>query len=219
MTIYRKTTGGTFAPVSQMSIRASGAFQAIKAAWVNDNGQFKKVFGGSIQYEDPTAYYDVENATPITITEGRGSETSDYAAWIVNDITLPQREPVDGDADWTYYEYFVIDTGEILPVDMFSTGGNQPTASGVKYENASAWAVTEEGTMTKLQSSNPAIIVRNGNLAWESGYQYFKVQRNDALYANVYGKPLGLRLRWHSMSLDKYFEYVFTDESFVLTSL
>lgn len=219
MTIYRKTTGGIFAPVSHMSIRANGAFQAINAAWVNDNGQFKKIFGGGIQYEDPTAYYDVENATRITVTEGRGSETSNYAAWVVNNIKLPQREPVDGDADWTYYEYFVVDTGEILPVDMFSTGGNQPTAFGVKYENASGYAVMENGTTFKLQSANPAFRVVSGNLTWVSGYQYFKVQRNDALYASVYGKQLGLRLRWHSMSLDKYFEYVFTDESFVLTSL
>ncbi|EHD21334.1 MULTISPECIES: hypothetical protein [Brenneria] len=223
MPIYRKTEGGVFALISALNVNDGGEFKSVAAAWINDNGTFKKVFPSYTEYEDPSAYYDIANATTLTLTQGNASETTNRLSWIANSVRIPLLSNLDSigtDVDWSYYDYIVVETGEVVPVDMFSTGSNQPTAIGVKYDSGSSSAlIPSTGAYLTLQTSNPTLLDRQTFLGWNAsgGYQYFKVQQQD--YSSFYGKQLGLRWRWHSTINDKYFEYIFTNENFVLTAL
>ncbi|PWC10638.1 hypothetical protein B4923_16080 [Brenneria roseae subsp. americana] len=223
MPIYRKTSGGVFATVSALNINDDGTFKPVTAAWINDNGTFKKVFPGDTEYEDPSAYYDIANATTLTLTQGIASETTNRLSWIANSVQIPLLSNLASngiDVDWSYFEYIVVETGEIVPVDMFSTSGAQPTALGVKYDSGTASVLRQStGAYQTLSTINPAVIDRQAFLGWlaSTGYRYFKVQQQD--YSNFYGKQLGLRWRWHSTINNKYFEFIFTNENFVLSAL
>ena len=220
MPVYRKTTGGVFATVNALNVNVSGEFKSVTAAWINVDGEFKKIFP-NITYEDPSAYYDIDSASTPVLTQNTDSES--YQAWQLNALQIPllsNLEESGVDVTWSSYEYITMDTEEVVPVDMYSTGaGSQPRATHIEY-NGSSVDITKysDGTVFNSTNTNIAIIDRLSYLGWfsSSGYCWFKVNQTDL--SSYYNRQLGMRLRWYSSINSKYFEYIFTDSGFMLTA-
>ncbi|MFE8049331.1 hypothetical protein [Brenneria goodwinii] len=92
MPIYRKTSGGVFAPVSALNINDGGEFKPVTTAWVNDNGIFKQVFPDPAPVDASAGPYDVSSA----IGSMSGSDTIWFGRWAGGMSGVVARMPLIG---------------------------------------------------------------------------------------------------------------------------
>ncbi|GBO49444.1 hypothetical protein MFFDBJGM_02462 [Pectobacterium versatile] len=213
MTIYRER-GGVFAPITTLSINDNGTFKTIAEAWINDNGTFKKVFSSERQYSDPSAYYDMVNASGGTITRAEPvfEDAYNFRGWKLAECRIPFSGTTN-DVDWSLCEVIVISSGDALICDALSTGGNQPSCKSIEYSGGNT---VNLGSYVST-NTNFAVSVRSGFIGQMAYYNYLKLTLHPAEFSDKYNQQLGVRWRWHSKLHDMYFEHIFTNASMIIT--
>ncbi|AUH00842.1 hypothetical protein CWC46_14110 [Prodigiosinella confusarubida] len=103
MPIYRKNSGGVFAPVTALNINDSGKFKSVAAAWINDNGTFKKIFPATpsepVQWdpsEGNSLYITPSTSTWVTMTQ-TGDGFAFYPTGTDYQLTSSQVVAIDDD--------------------------------------------------------------------------------------------------------------------------
>ncbi|MCA6927930.1 hypothetical protein [Pectobacterium versatile] len=213
MPLFRES-GGVFAPANELSVVQSGAFKSVVAAWVCDNGVFKPVFPNDREYHDPSAYYDMTNASGGTITRAEPvfEDAYNFRGWKLEECRIPFSGATN-DVDWSLIEVIVIATGDALICDALSTGGNQPSCKSIEYNGVGS--VNLDSYVST--NTNFAVAVRSGFVGQMAYYNYLKLTLHSADFSDKYNQQLGVRWRWHSKLHDMYFEHIFTNASMIIT--
>lgn len=213
MPLYQRTTGGGFAPVNSLSVNQAGDFKNVTAAWVFVDGEFKQVFPNERDYQDPSAYYDIANATTPGIQTATDSDG--ISCWLISPCQIPVFSTSVNDVDWSTAETIVFATGERLVMDNFSTGGSQPSCKVIEYRGGTDVRL---GTFPST-NRNLAVTSLQGPLAQgpSGAYNYLKPSLHAAEFSGKYNVQLAIRWRWHSTINDMYFEHIFTDPAFMIT--
>lgn len=222
MPIYRKTAGGDFAPVSALSTNEGGEFKSVVAAWVNDGGTFRKVFP-SVVYADPTADYDMTGATIPALTLSRTSESATQNAWKINKLVIPLKINLassNTDVDWSALDIIAIDTQEVLPFGVWSTGTSDEMWTKVELKDGVVTNTRMNGVTVAVNPSNycppPRDWISQLSSSSTGTEMYIKYGWYD--YTAFYGRQIGIRWRWHSQQNGKYYEYIFTNGNMILNA-
>ncbi|UTC25219.1 hypothetical protein P7_029 [Pectobacterium phage vB_PcaM_P7_Pc] len=213
MPLYQRTTGGGFAPVNTLSISQAGTLKNVTAAWVFVDGIFKQVFPNERDYQDPSAYYDIPNATVPSIQTA--TDSGGNPSWLITPCQIPVFSTSINDVDWSTAETIVLSTGERLMMDNFSTGGSQPSCKVIEYRGGNDVLL---GTFPST-NRNLAVTSLWGPLAQgpSGAYNYLKPSLHPVEFSGKYNVQLAIRWRWHSTVNDMYFEHIFTDPSLMIT--
>ncbi|MBI0554565.1 hypothetical protein F6Q06_08690 [Pectobacterium parmentieri] len=214
MPLFRES-GGVFAPIQRLDINDNGAIKNVIAAWVCDNGTFKPVFPNERQYHDPSAYYDISNATNPSVQ--KTTDTARQEAWLISPCHIPVFSTAVNDVDWSIAETIVISTGEPLMMDAFSTGGAQPSCKFIEFKGGNDVRLGAYHSTNR----NLAVTALWGPLAQgpSGAYNYLKPLTHPTEFSDKYNKQLGVRWRWHSTINDMYFEHIFTNASMIIMPL
>ncbi|MGG7447255.1 hypothetical protein ACQ3G7_14395 [Kosakonia oryzendophytica] len=223
MPIFRKTTGGHFAPVTDLNINEGGEFKSVVAAWVNDGGMFKKVFP-DIAYADPTADYDIAGATIPTLTLSRTSESAAQNAWKINRLFIPLKESLTSDntdVNWSSLDIVTIDTQDELPYSVWTTGSADEMWTKAEFKNGVLTNTRMNGVSAVVNPSNHCPPPRDwiNQLSSGSGGTDMYIKYGWYDYSAFYGRQIGIRWRWHSQQNGKYYEYIFTNGNMILNAL
>ncbi|GKV75506.1 hypothetical protein PEC106568_06800 [Pectobacterium carotovorum subsp. carotovorum] len=215
MPLFRES-GGVFAPVQRLDINDSGTIKNVVAAWVCDAGVFKPVFPNERQYHDPSAYYNMANASGGTVTRAETAIENAYGfrGWKLSECRIPFSGALN-DVDWSTCEVIVIASDDVLICDSASTGGNQPSCKYIEWNGGNT---VNLGSYVST-NTNFAIAQRSGYIGQTAFYNYLKTTLHAAEFSDKYNKQLGVRWRWHSKLHDMYFEHIFTNASMVITAV
>ncbi|RUR94691.1 hypothetical protein PB16LOC_00988 [Pectobacterium versatile] len=215
MPLFRESGGG-FASVKRLDINNNGTIKNVVAAWVCDNGTFKPVFPNERQYHDPSAYYDITNASGGAITRAEPEVEGGYGfrGWKLAECRIPFSGALN-DADWSLLEVIVIATSAALMCDAVSTGGNQPSCKSIEYNGGNT---VNLGSYVST-NTNFAVSARPGYIGQVGFYNYLKTTLHAAEFSDKYNQQLGVRWRWHSKLHDMYFEHIFTNASMMITAV
>ncbi|MBE5221586.1 hypothetical protein IG608_08925 [Pectobacterium sp. A113-S21-F16] len=214
MAIYREKVG-VFAPITALSINDNGTFKTIAEAWINDNGTFKKVFSSERQYHDPSAYYDIPNATggALARTNSAIESAYEFRGYTLVPCNIPQVSGSVNDIDWSMSELIVIETGAACLCDALSTSSTQPSSTYIEFNGGGT--VSLGGYLST--NLNYAVRDRGSSVNQAAAYEYLKITQHAAEFADKYSTQLGVRWRWHSKVRDMYFEHIFTNASMIIT--
>ncbi|MFW0767064.1 hypothetical protein ACN0IV_14645 [Trabulsiella odontotermitis] len=222
MTIFRKTAGGLFAPITALSINDEGAFKSVVAAWVNDGGIFKKVFPDIV--EDPAADYNMAGASSPSLTRTQTSESAIQNAFVINGQIIPLKSNLTAnniDVDWSALDIIAIDTQEALPFGVWSTSNADEMWISVELKDGVLTNTRMNGVTAAVNLSNYCPPPRDWKVRLSSG-----TNGTDMLikygwydYSAFYGRQIGIRWRWHSLLNRKYYEHIFTKGNMVLNAL
>lgn len=209
MPIY-KSNGGSFKKVTSLSVVQAGIFKPVVSAWTVSGGVFKKVFSTGPVYEDPSAYYDISGATIPSIGPGIEART-----WAITPCGIPLTAGGTlTDVSWSTIECVTMDTLEVLSLDTYSTGTDQPSAKLIEYKSTPTRVVI----LGSYRSTNLnfAVADRGNRIGAVVDYNYLKPLLHAAEFADKYGRQLGIRWRWKSESLGMYFEHIFTGPGMIM---
>ncbi|URG50638.1 hypothetical protein IG609_009125 [Pectobacterium quasiaquaticum] len=213
MPLFRES-GGVFAPIQRLDINDNGTIKNVIAAWVCDNGTFKPVFPNERQYHDPSAYYDIANASGGTITRAETAVENayDFRGWKIAECQIPFAGALN-DVDWSTCDVIVVASGDALVCDPLATGFTQPSCKYIEYSGGST---VNLGSYVS-NNTNYAVSVRSGYIGQMAFYNYLKTTLHPADFSDKYNTQLGVRWRWHSKLHDMYFEHIFTNASMIIT--
>ncbi|MEL0577080.1 hypothetical protein AACK17_00815 [Pectobacterium punjabense] len=214
MPLFREF-GGVFAPIQRLDINDNGAIKNVVAAWVCDDGVFKPIFPNERQYHDPSAYYNIANASGGTVTRAEPAIENGYGfrGWKLAECRIPFSGSLN-DVDWSLREVISIASGDTLVCDDASTSPNQPSCKYIEYSGGNT---VNLGSYVST-NTNFAISARSGFVGQaNSSYNYLKTTLHPAEFSDKYNQQLGVRWRWHSKLHNMYFEHIFTNASMIIT--
>lgn len=225
MPMYRKTSGGNFAPVTALNIKNAGELKSVGTAWVCNGGVFKKIFPDK-EYQDPSAYYNIASATKPTLRLSNTSESAVLDAFVISPVIIPllQALPEQGmDIDWSVMDIITLDTEEQLPFGQWWSSGADTMIAQTQFDGTRQIATLLSGkkvifTETFFPPPQDQIrLLGAGYTGGEGATIFLKYHWCD--YSSFYGRQFGVRWRWHSRLNKQYFEHIFTNQNMVLNAL
>lgn len=225
MPMFRKIPGGNFAPVIALNIKSADELKSVDAAWVCNGGVFIKVFPDR-EYQDPSAYYNMQYATNPTLTLSNTSESAVRDSFVISPVIIPLLQPLPQqgmDIDWSTIDIITLDTEEQLPFAPWWNYGTDTMTVQTEFDGTKQTATFITGKKVIFTESyfpppqDQLRLLEAGKSAGEGATIFLKYHWFD--YSPFYGRQFGVRWRWHSRLNKQYFEHIFTNQNMVLNSL